>query len=126
MKRYKLSVSFKDKRGKIIDLLEKENINAITYITFNKGAVRGNHFHKKTVQWGFVMSGKLLIKSKKSGKRVTQMIIKKGDLFVDEKMEAHAIKALQTSEVLFFTKGPRGGKEYESDTFHLKDLLINS
>jgi len=126
MKRYKLSISFKDKRGNIIDLLEKENINAITFITFNKGAIRGNHFHKKTVQWGFVTSGKLLIRSKKPRGKVTQMIIKKGDLFVDEKMESHAIKALQTSEVLFFTRGPRGGKEYESDTFHLKDLLIDS
>jgi dTDP-4-dehydrorhamnose 3,5-epimerase-like enzyme len=126
MKKFILPISFKDERGKIIDLLEKENINAITYITFNKGAIRGNHFHKKTTQWGFVISGTLLIKSKKPEGRVTQMTIKKGDLFVDEKMESHAIKALKNSEVIFFTKGPRGGKEYESDTFHLKDLLINS
>ena len=52
MKKYKTPVSFKDDRGTIIDLLEKENINAVTFIAFNKGAVRGNHFHKKTVQLG--------------------------------------------------------------------------
>lgn len=124
MKKFKLPISFKDKRGKIIDLLEKENINAITFITFNKGAVRGNHFHKRTTQWGFVVSGELLIRSQKPKSKVTQMTIKKGDFFVDEKGESHAIKAIQNSEVLFFTKGPRGGKEYESDTFHLKDVLI--
>jgi len=124
MKIYKTTDSFKDKRGKIIDLLEKEDINAVTFITFNKGAVRGNHFHKKTVQWGFVTAGKLLIKSQKPEGRITRITIKKGDLFMSERMESHAIKALEYSEALFFTKGPRGGKEYESDTFRLKDLLI--
>ena len=124
MKKYILPISHKDKRGVIIDLLEKENINAVTYISFNKGSVRGNHFHKKTIQWGFVVSGELLVKSKKRKSKITQMKVKKGDLFLDEKMESHAIKAIKKSQVLFFTAGPRGGKEYESDTFHLKEPLI--
>lgn len=124
MKKIKTPISFKDKRGSIVDLLQKENINAITYITFNKDAVRGNHYHKKTTQWGYVVSGKLLVKSKKPKGRVTQMIVEKGDLFLDEKMETHAIKGLVKSEVLFFTSGPRGGKEYESDTYHVNDMLM--
>lgn len=126
MKILKLTVSFKDKRGEIIDLLEKENINAITYISFNKGVVRGNHYHRKTIQWGYVMSGELLIVSRKPKSKAVKMIIKKGDLFVDEKLESHAIKAIEDSEVLFFTRGPRGGKNYESDTIRLKDPLIIS
>ena len=36
MKKIKIKVNHKDKRGIIIDLLEKKNINAITYITQKK------------------------------------------------------------------------------------------
>lgn len=124
MKKINTPVSFKDKRGVIVDLLQKENINAITYITFNKGGVRGNHYHRKTIQWGYVVSGKLLIKSQKPKSKITEMTVKKGDLFLDEIKESHAIKGLKKSEVLFFTAGPRGGKEYESDTFRLENPLI--
>ena len=42
MKKIKIKINHQDKRGVIIDLLEKEKINAITYITQNKGKVRGN------------------------------------------------------------------------------------
>ncbi len=125
MHKFKLTISHKDKRGKIIDLLSKEKINAVTYLSFKKGAVRGNHFHKKTVQWAFVMSGKLLIKSQKPQSRITQMTIKEGDLMVDEKNESHAILALKDSEIIVFTRGPRGGKEYESDTFRLEKPLLS-
>jgi hypothetical protein len=38
-------------------------------------------------------------------------------------MEHHALVGLTKCEVLVFTKGPRGGKEYESDTFRIKDKL---
>ena len=51
MKRIKIKINHKDNRGMIIDLLEKKKISAITLITQKKGEVRGNHYHKKTVQW---------------------------------------------------------------------------
>ena len=51
-------------------------------------------------------------------------IMKKGDLILTEKNEKHAIKALKSSEMLVFTTGPSGGKEYESDTFKLLKKLI--
>jgi hypothetical protein len=38
-------------------------------------------------------------------------------------MEHHALVGLTKCEVLVLTKGPRGGKEYESDTFRIKDKL---
>ncbi len=124
MKKFELKVDYKDNRGEIIDLLIGEKIDAVTYINFKRGAIRGNHFHKKTVQWGYVVKGELSVTSKKPNGKITQMVVRKGDLFVDEKMEGHAIKALKESEVLFFTRGPRAGKEYISDTYHLKNPLI--
>ena len=65
MKKINTKINYKDKRGVIIDLLQKEKINAITYITQNRGKVRGNHFHKKTVQWNYLIKGKIMIVTKK-------------------------------------------------------------
>ena len=36
MKKIKVTISYKDKRGLIADLLERQNINAITFITNSK------------------------------------------------------------------------------------------
>ena len=46
MKKLKIKVNFKDHRGIISDIIENENINAITLLTIKKGKVRGNHYHK--------------------------------------------------------------------------------
>ena len=124
MKKIKTKINYKDQRGVIIDLLEKKKINAITYITQNKGKVRGNHFHKKTTQWNYLITGRIKIVTKKKNKSVKQMILSKGDLVVTSSNESHAIKAIKYSEYLVFTQGPRGGIEYESDTFRLTKSLI--
>ena len=47
MKKIKAKINFKDKRGVISDLIEKEKINAITYISFFKNKVKGNLITKK-------------------------------------------------------------------------------
>jgi mannose-6-phosphate isomerase-like protein (cupin superfamily) len=122
MKKIKNKINHRDKRGVIIDLLQKEKINSITYITISKGAVRGNHYHKKTYQWNYIISGKMkLISRKKNLKKI--VILKKNDLCLSEPMEHHALVGVTKCEVLVFTRGPRGGKEYESDTFRIKDKL---
>ena len=124
MKKIKLKINHKDKRGIIIDLLKKKKINAITYITQKKGKVRGNHFHKKTIQWNYLVKGKIRIVTKKNNDNIKRMTLTKGDLVVTSFNESHAIKAITDSEYLVFTQGPRGGKEYENDTFRLLKPLI--
>ena len=61
MKKIKIKINHQDSRGVIVDLLEKKKINAITYITQKKGKVRGNHFHKRTIQWNYLIKGKIKI-----------------------------------------------------------------
>ena len=56
----KLLPNFKDKRGEIIDIIENEKINSVTIITFSKGAIRGNHYHKKTIQWNYVLENVIM------------------------------------------------------------------
>ena len=124
MKKIKSKINFKDSRGLIIDLLEKKNINAITFITQKKGKIRGNHFHKKTIQWNYLIKGKLELLTRKNKQKIIRTLMKEGDLVETSINEAHAVKALKNSEFLVFTQGPRGGKEYENDTFRLKNPIL--
>ena len=124
MKKIKIKINHQDGRGVIIDLLEKKKINAITYITQKKGKIRGNHFHKKTTQWNYLIKGKIKLVTQKKNRGVKEIVLSRGDLAVTSSNESHAIKAIKYSEYLVFTQGPRGGKEYENDTFRLANPLI--
>ena len=125
MKKISAPVSFKDERGEIIDLLENESINAVTIVTFRKGAVRGNHYHKQTAQWNYVMSGKIKLVSQDPGGAVEETILDQGEFAVTVANVRHTLVGLEDSSVMVFTKGPRGGKEYESDTFRLDTPLVS-
>lgn len=119
----KALVNFKDARGEIVDLIEGENINAVTRITFTKGSVRGNHFHKETTQWNYLIKGKVKLIVQVGDGAIKEHILEPGDLVSTAPMEKHAIVSIEDSELLVFTKGPRGGKEYESDTFRLNNPI---
>lgn len=123
MEKIRLKTSFKDGRGKITDLLSNEKVDAVTIITFKKGATRGNHYHKRTIQWNYLITGKIRFFCEKPGGRLTSFIAKKGDFVVAGPNEKHALTAVEDSELLVLTRGPRGGKEYESDTFRLLEPL---
>lgn len=126
MEKIKAEVSFKDDRGEIIDLIEGEDINAVTYISFVKGAIRGNHYHRQTTQWNYVISGKIKLVSHISGEETVETLMNEGDMAITKPNERHALVAIEDSTVMVFTKGPRGGKEYESDTFRLTEPLVAS
>ena len=123
MQKISLTPAFKDARGEITDLLENENINAITRITFRKGAVRANHYHKQTTQWNYVVSGSIKLVSQEPGEPVVETVMLPGDFVVTGPNVSHALVGLEDADLLVFTKGPRGGKEYESDTFRLETPL---
>lgn len=120
----KAQPSFSDARGDITDLLENETINAITVVTFRKGAVRGNHYHRHTTQWNYVMSGCIRLVTQMPGISARETIMRPGDLVMTGPDERHALQGLEDSTLMVFTKGPRGGKEYESDTYRLDVPLI--
>jgi len=124
MKNIKLKANYKDQRGNIIDMIEKENINAVTLVTFKKGAIRGNHYHKKTTQYNYILKGKIRFVTQTGNSKIKSQTLKEGSLTVIGPMEKHALQGMENAELLVFTKGPRGGKEYESDTYRLDKTLI--
>ena len=120
----KIESNFKDTRGIITDILCNQQIDFVTIITNKKGSIRGNHYHKKTIQYLYVLEGSILVASQFEGKELKQKILKEGDLLLNEPYEWHAIKSLEKNKLLILTKGPRGGENYESDTFKLKKPIL--
>ena len=119
-----LKPAFVDDRGAITDLIDNDEINAVTLISFSKGAVRANHYHKRTIQWNYVMSGEVLLVTQMPDGERQERVLRKGDFAVTREHERHALQGLTEAEVLILTKGPRAGSEYESDTFSLEEPLI--
>ena len=118
--------NFEDQRGEIRDLFTEE-IDAITHITFSKGAVRGNHYHEHTAQWDYALSGSLECYTRVSPDAPVQcVVLRAGDLAKHPPGEQHAFKALEDSAMLSCTKGPRRGDNYEGDTIRLAEPLVSA
>ena len=66
-----LSKNFEDSRGYILDILYSQNFNHATIIYSKKGSIRGNHYHKKTTQITFVLSGEVKYYYKLKNKKTT-------------------------------------------------------
>jgi quercetin dioxygenase-like cupin family protein len=121
-------INFEDARGTIRDIFVRNPKDTCTIITSKKGAVRGNHVHKLSTQYTYVVSGQLTMLSQKPGEtNVERHILKPGDLMIHDPNEAHAMTADEDTTFLAFADGLRGGEDYEKDTFRLdvplQDLL---
>jgi quercetin dioxygenase-like cupin family protein len=119
-----LKPAFTDARGAITDLISDDEINAVTLITFAKGAVRANHYHERTIQWNYVVRGEILLATQFPGGEKQDRVLKAGEFAVTRENERHALKGITEAEVLILTKGPRAGSQYENDTFRLTEPLI--
>lgn len=113
-------IVYEDARGTILDVIDSINFNGATVLTSNSGSVRGNHFHKKTIQYAFILEGKILAKSKIVGRKLESVILEPGDLIKHNICEAHLFEAIEDSKFIVFSSGLRTGKDYELDTFRLK------
>ena len=117
-----------DARGVIQDLLVT-SLDGVTEIRTFKDAIRGNHYHKATTQWTYVVSGRLLIITQRlmdDGTRLTreQCVYGPGEVACEGPGVIHAWQALEDTTVLVFSRGPRTGEAYEDDTFRLPGALL--
>ncbi len=116
-------VAFQDHRGEIIDIVEQVDFNYATVIRSKKGVERGNHYHKKTIQYAYLLTGKMRVLTQMPGAKVESGILNAGDMVKNEPNESHALIALEDSTFLVLTAGERGGKNYENDTYRLETPL---
>ena len=121
--------NFSDIRGYIRDVFQNSPKDHCSIVTFNKGAVRGNHYHKKSTQYSYLLSGKLTLKYSKVDKngkikgKINKKIIGPNILITHRPYETHAFIANKKSLMIAFADGLRGGKDYEKDTYRLKYKL---
>ncbi len=114
-------INFEDARGTITDIFVQDPQDHATLIFSKKGAVRGNHYHNETVQSDFVISGKLKVLTQKVGaSEITESEVGPNDYISHDKREAHTYVALEDTVFITFNAGPRGGENYEKDTFRLE------
>ena len=109
---------FEDERGVIQDLLGR--VDAVTEIFTRAGAVRGNHVHQRTTQWTYVIEG-VLEAAWTEDDGVHTKRYGPGSLITEPAGIPHAWKARTDCKVLVFTKGPRSGEAYASDTTRLPE-----
>ena len=115
---------FEDERGVIEDILPGP-IDQVTEIFTRKDAVRGNHVHYRTTQWTYIVSGRLyVVHVADDWNAAVGTDYGPGELVTDAPGVAHAWKALEDTTVLVFTRGPRSGEGYESDTTRLRVPLL--
>lgn len=115
----------RDDRGVIVDLFVGRKW-AVTYITFEPGAIRGGHFHKATVQLDLVLTGKLFcvqglvnkIGRLRNKKRYFRTV-RAGSKVCHNRQVYHQYFALKRTRMLSITRGPRKGRDYATDTFKL-------
>jgi quercetin dioxygenase-like cupin family protein len=110
----------KDDRGVIQDLLVTP-LDAVTEIRTRKGAIRGNHVHRATTQWTYVVSGLLRVVTQQGGGPLRDRVYGPREMACERPGITHAWEALEDTTVLVFTKGPRSGTAYESDTERLPE-----
>lgn len=118
------SVAFSDARGTITDLLTHEVFDAVSVITSVRGAVRGDHYHAETYQVLYILRGRIRLITQLPGEPVRAVEAGIGELVRTPPLERHAIHALEDTEFIVFTRGPRAGAGYESDTIRLDTPLV--
>ena len=117
--------SFADDRGTITDIFYTANMNHGCIIVNHPGAVRGNHYHKFTTQYTYILSGTLTYYSKSIGGDESTDVFDAvaGDMIISEPLETHAMRAgAGGCTFIAFAEGPRGGADYESDTYRVDDI----
>jgi oxalate decarboxylase/phosphoglucose isomerase-like protein (cupin superfamily) len=117
---------FQDARGTITDIFHLIDMNSACIITNTPGAIRANHYHKHTTQYTYVLTGTLHYYSKPvdSDESPKSIVANEGDMIISEPNEIHAMKAGTFGcTFIAFAEGPRGGEDYENDTYRVESII---
>lgn len=105
-----------DYRGTIRDVLQ-EDVDSVTLVEFKADAIRGNHYHKLTTQWSYILWGVFNYVTPSGEESVCT-----GDTVKTLPNTPHAFQG--TGMMIVMSKGPRRGSNYEDDTYRLAYPLI--
>lgn len=107
---------FKDERGYIADMLPKDVVvKSVMYITGHKGAVRGNHWHKKDTHYCFVVRGRIRYVHQGLTMNPYQ-VLEPGDMVYSPVGEKHRFEFIDDGIFIAMATEPRTHENYEEDT----------
>ena len=115
-----------DPRGVIADVFYNANINHVAIIKSEPNVIRGNHYHKETIQHMLMTKGSLeyWYKPMDSEEPPEMYLAMPGDLITTKPYEIHTLRVTEEgNEFIVFSEGKRGGKDYESDTFRVSPII---
>jgi len=112
----KIKPVYIDKRGSITDLLN-EKVGHIGLITTKKGCVRANHYHKLSMQYDYLISGKIEVFTAEYDKPliIKKVILNPGELITIPPLVIHKFKAIKDSVMIDMVSESRAGTRYEDD-----------
>jgi dTDP-4-dehydrorhamnose 3,5-epimerase-like enzyme len=122
----KITPATSDERGAISDILYKTEIHHAAVIDSNRGGlIRGNHYHKATTQHIFITKGSLRYWYQPADKSqpVKSVLVREYEMVSTPPYEVHALEILEPNQFIVFSRGVRGGQDYESDTFRVPPIL---
>src|SRR5216117_995675 len=110
-----------DERGYIQELDGVDHIDAVLEIMTRTGCIRGNHWHRDTTHWTYVVSGKLQIRNGNE-----TIFAGPGSLVAAHPGVEHAWVALEDTVALEFKRGAgaSGQENYEADVVRLEVPLL--
>ncbi|XKT74487.1 MAG: cupin domain-containing protein [Patescibacteria group bacterium UBA2163] len=112
-----------DGRGTITDIINK-SISHVGCVSFKKGALRAKHYHHKSTQYDYVMSGKLrLVVCLPDGSEREDYILGAGMFSEVPPGVVHTYIAEEDSVMIDMTTLSRDDDGYEEDTVRV-DLDI--
>ncbi len=100
---------FVDHRGKITGLMQCKEWKEINYIESFKGTVRGNHYHKRTIEAFFIIDGKVQVSTSDIQTGIKkEFTIEKGDVTIINPMTLHTFKILEDARWINMLSEPMG------------------
>ena len=113
-------ITFKDKRGLLIKILESK-FKSCVLVTSKKGTFRANHYHKKDSHYCYILEGEVFYftKSLNTKSKLKRIIVKKGEMvFTPPKLE-HLFYFKKETKFIVFSPSVRTQKSYEKDLVRL-------
>ena len=90
----------KDGRGNLIEVF-KGNFSQCNVLLMKKGSIWGGHYHNKTKEFFYLLSGEMRLKLSNLKSQKTKIkIYKTGDFFIISPRTLHQIKVLKQTKCL--------------------------
>lgn len=121
----KIRPVYSDTRGVITDLVN-ERVENVGLITTGAGDIRGNHYHIKSIQYSYILSGKfeVLVANIDDLKKIEKIILNSGEIIIIQPKIVHSFRAIEDSVMIDMTSETRAFGGYEGDVVKGINLQI--